>query len=196
MKVLFVICFVVVICMIIANIIWDIALTERERKCKVDLLDLSKKWDELQAKEDCQQLVSHVQEETKNKLDALDKVLQKKDQKLNEKAALLDARAKELKDYAEILDGVQASLAEREAELTNKKADVSTREAILHFMGVPDAPDIIEPIDVPAAMKELDEKIELVKQHGSLKNADKYLDEMRGREPAKPIKKVKKGGKK
>lgn len=44
---------------------------------------------------------------------------------------------------------------------------------------------IIEPVDVQAAMKELDEKIELVKQRGSLKDADKYLDEMRGREPAK-----------
>lgn len=41
-----------------------------------------------------------------------------------------------------------------------------------------------EPVDVDAAMKELDEKIKLTKEHGSWEgvDVDKFMDEVRGRE--------------
>ena len=46
-----------------------------------------------------------------------------------------------------------------------------------------------KPINPEAAMKELDEKIALVKQKGTWDgvDVDKYMDEVRGREPEKPI---------
>lgn len=181
MKTLFVIAAIVLLAIwFVVDFVWFRALNERagdlnEVSDKLDKLDreLQMKKAQLQTEEDRQRGVAKIQEERQRKLDELNKVLNEKDQKLDEKAALLDARAKELKDYAEILDGVQASLADRE----QKNRDD-------------------EPVDVSAAMKELGEKIELVKQRGSLKDADKYLDEMRGREPEKPVKKAKKGGKK
>ncbi len=46
-----------------------------------------------------------------------------------------------------------------------------------------------KPINLDDAMKELDEKIALVKQRGTWDgvDVDKYMDEVRGREPEKPI---------
>ncbi len=46
-----------------------------------------------------------------------------------------------------------------------------------------------KPINPDAAMKELDEKIALVKQRGTWDgvDVDKYMDEVRGREPEKPM---------
>ena len=46
-----------------------------------------------------------------------------------------------------------------------------------------------KPINPEAAMKELDEKIALVKQRGTWDgvDVDKYMDEVRGREPEKPM---------
>lgn len=117
MKVLFVICFVVVICMIIANIIWDIALTERERKVKGELLDLSLKWGKLRSKEavveKIKKLLQDKEQFLSDKLALIDKqsdTLKELETKLNEKAELLDTRAAELKDYEKALDEMKASL--------------------------------------------------------------------------------------
>lgn len=46
-----------------------------------------------------------------------------------------------------------------------------------------------KPMNLDDAMKELDEKIALVKQRGTWKgvDVDKYMDEIRGREPEKPM---------
>lgn len=46
-----------------------------------------------------------------------------------------------------------------------------------------------KPINLDDAMKELDEKIALVKQRGTWKgvDVDKYMDDVRGREPEKPM---------
>lgn len=52
------------------------------------------------------------------------------------------------------LEAREAEIERREKELANKKADVSTREAILGFMGVPEAPDIIEPVEEPQKVVE------------------------------------------
>lgn len=48
------------------------------------------------------------------------------------------------------LEAREAEIEKREKELKDKKADVSTREAILGLMGVPEAQDIIEPVEEPA----------------------------------------------
>lgn len=63
---------------------------------------------------------------------------------------------------------------------------------IFYGFGKKDRSDIIEsekPINPEEAMKELDEKIALVKQRGTWDgvDVDKYMDEVRGREPEKPM---------
>lgn len=48
------------------------------------------------------------------------------------------------------LEAREAEIEKREKEVKDRKADVSTREAILGLMGVPEAADIIEPVEAPA----------------------------------------------
>lgn len=52
------------------------------------------------------------------------------------------------------LEAREAEIEKREKELKDRKADVSTREAILGFMGVPEAQDIIEPVEEPQKVVE------------------------------------------
>ena len=63
---------------------------------------------------------------------------------------------------------------------------------IFYGFGKKDRSDTLEsekPINPDDAMKELDEKIALVKQRGTWDgvDVDKYMDEVRGREPEKPM---------
>ena len=57
--------------------------------------------------------------------------------------------------------------------------------SLLHFLN---AIETEKPMNPDDAMKELDEKIALVKQRGTWDgvDVDKYMDEVRGREPEKP----------
>lgn len=52
------------------------------------------------------------------------------------------------------LEAREAEIEKREKELKDKKADVSTREAVLGFLGVPEAQDIIEPVEGPEKVVE------------------------------------------
>lgn len=62
----------------------------------------------------------------------------------------------------------------------------SAYDAILSFISTLESEKPINPAD---AMKEIEEKIALVKQRGTWDgvDVDKYMDEVRGREPEKPM---------
>lgn len=127
--------FVVIIATAILLGNWATNLDKKEKKYKADLLDLSMKYGKLRTK----QAHLEAKEESVNKKqkdadDAWQKCLEEGN-RLMEKQHELEAR--------------EAEIEKREKELKDKKADVSIREAILGFMGVPEAQDIIEPVEEP-----------------------------------------------
>ena len=121
-------------------ILWVIDLDKREKAYKADLLNLSRKYSELRTQR------AHLQ--------AREDSVKKQEAKIEaEKQDIADQLNALLYKHHE-LNEKEKALTEREAELANKKADVSTREAILGFMGVPEVPDIIEPVDEPQKVVE------------------------------------------
>lgn len=95
----------------------------------------------------------------------------------------------------ELLAKIKAEIDKRYAEYREKmKTDDFT-----YYEGMADALDLFEQfldtlesekqMNLEDAMKELDEKIALVKQRGTWDgvDVDKYMDEVRGREPEKPM---------
>ncbi len=96
---------------------------------------------------------------------------------------------------AELIAKIKTEIDKRYAEYREKmKSDDFT-----YYEGMADALDLFEqfidslesekPINLDDAMKELDEKIALVKERGTWDgvDVDKYMDEVRGREPEKPM---------
>jgi len=95
----------------------------------------------------------------------------------------------------ELFAKIKAEIDKRYAEYREKmKTDDFT-----YYEGMADALDLFEqfidtlesekPINPEAAMKEIEEKIALVKQRGTWDgvDVDKFMDEVRGREPEKPM---------
>ena len=73
--------------------------------------------------------------------------------------------------------------------LDNREQKTGYESALIDVETFLDTLESEKPMNPEAAMKELDEKIALVKQRGTWDDVDvdKYMDEVRGREPEKPM---------
>lgn len=96
---------------------------------------------------------------------------------------------------AEIIAKIRAEIERRIKELDEQIVDIYDSKAVLRkdelqrLLSFISTLESEKPINPDDAMKALDEKIALVKQSGTWDgvDVDKYMDEVRGREPEKPM---------
>lgn len=139
--------FVAIIATAILFGIWGTSLDKKERQYKQDLLNLSKKWGELRTqKAHLQAKEESVNKKQKDADDAWEKCLAEGD-RLYKKKRELDAKEEEL-------IGVEAKLFAK-AKSDQKRLDEAWKKVQEKaLMGIPDAPDVIEPVDEPQKVVE------------------------------------------
>ncbi len=98
----------------------------------------------------------------------------------------------EIEDVARVQFASHAKVFDKKRKAVFDWEQFKEVAGIFYGFGKKDRSNTIEsekPINPDAAMKELDEKIALVKQRGTWDgvDVDKYMDEVRGREPEKPM---------
>lgn len=176
MKVLFVI-FVLV--WTLANIIWEVDLAEREKEHKNERESLLMR--------------KQLFESERASYRTAYEVLAREKEGLKERKLNLAARKESILELEATLLNKQNYLSGLESEINAKMDALEKRsieleeasKAVLDAACLTEIQDVIEPVDVTKAMKELDKKIEKTKKDGSWDevDTDKFMDEVRGREP-------------
>lgn len=146
MKVLFIIVLIAMIAIIIVNIIWDRALSEREKKYKDELKTFKREQEYRQVE------IAHFRADVE--------VLKRDKEQFKERELNLAARKESvleleatLRNKQTYLAGLESQLNDRADELAKKSAELEeASKAVLDAACLAVVPDIIEPVEVPVVM--------------------------------------------